>query len=67
MDVKFNGTTVAPAVAEVVLTLPFRFPSSPVLRGQDVGQLANVIDLESWGGNEWSLARGAVRWTANIR
>lgn len=61
---RFAGTTVAPEAAEIVLSLAVPFPSSPVLRGQDVGQLANVVDLESYGGFEWGLARGPIRWTA---
>ena len=56
--------SVAPAIAEVVFTAALALPVAPVLRGQDVGQLSNVVDLESYGGMEWGLARGAVRWTS---
>lgn len=61
---RITAPSVAPAIPEVVLSLAVPFPSSPILRGQDLGQVANVVDLESYGGYAWGLARGPVRWTA---
>jgi hypothetical protein len=63
--VRVASPSLAPAIPELVLSLGTPFPSSPVLRGHEVGQRSQVIDLESYGGYEWNLVRGPVRWTAS--
>jgi hypothetical protein len=63
--VRITSPSLAPAVPELVLSLGVPFPSPPVLRGHEIGQRAQVIDLESYGGYEWNLVRGPVRWTAS--
>lgn len=64
-SVTFASTVAAPHVPELVLTRAVPFPSSPVLRSQEMGQRSTVIDLESYSGYEWNLVRGPVRWTAS--
>jgi hypothetical protein len=63
--VRITSVSLAPALPELVLSLGVPFPSPPVLRGHEIGQRSQVIDLESYGGYEWNLVRGPVRWTAS--
>jgi len=63
--VRITSPSLAPAVPELVLSIGVPFPSPPVLRGHEIGQRSQVIDLESYGGYEWNLVRGPVRWTAS--